>query len=95
MKFYFKNKIKCCYEVSEGFFFSSSPNSSTCGCYKCRSAILGSDAVESARKEIALGLPEGIAEWRRSSRAALTPLSMSKRPKLDFAILLQGVLALN
>lgn len=31
-----------------------------------RNVIHGSDSVESARKEIALWFPEGIAEWRSS-----------------------------
>lgn len=31
-----------------------------------RNVIHGSDAVESARKEIALWFPEGIAEWQSS-----------------------------
>ncbi|KAG8363455.1 hypothetical protein BUALT_Bualt19G0024300 [Buddleja alternifolia] len=34
-----------------------------------RNVIHGSDAVESARKEIALWFPEGIAEWRSSQHS--------------------------
>ncbi|KAG9147706.1 hypothetical protein Leryth_014867 [Lithospermum erythrorhizon] len=32
----------------------------------CRNVIHGSDSVESARKEIALWFPEGVAEWQSS-----------------------------
>jgi len=33
----------------------------------CRNIIHGSDAVESARKEIALWFPEGVSNWQSSA----------------------------
>lgn len=35
-------------------------------CGVCRNVIHGSDAVESARKEIGLWFPEGTANWSSS-----------------------------
>lgn len=59
-----------------GFLFDGSfQNLGICSCennmmytydHIYRNVIHGSDAVESARKEIALWFPEGIAEWRSS-----------------------------